>query len=523
MPTTIHNMPNEVLKHILVQVREQGGYDAIRMALLVSRLWNDEGSPVLYEHVVLNNANISSFLTSNFDTHVNIWAVTDQLHMLTCYGHKRCERDASSSFAEAKEMFAKPLPSVEELEAKHKRRIRNRKRSWDCVHSLTLNVKPEGSGDTRREEQNRRSGNLTPLDLQLMRLASMLPKQFHVLDTFSFFTEEVFIKDVHELARNGPGFLDARVILELVKSLPKSCINLSLDTDGREIQFGPRSPRMCALLREMMPRMRHLSLRVSYVCESMIIKSKKRDEEIEYIEAPHLRSFSISFVPRNIPYWFDFMYARNVCRRTHFDATTQLPNDHPLGTNGESGTIRFAEALQKAHSQGCYPDAKSIQIVSPMRINRVAKGMEWSERESDEMILVRDCIKDNTHALHFIPSGPEYKHDPDSAIIDRFGVFAMGNRELLRIFVEDSRWAKTANYSARLPVDDPEAQFEKCSLKTLTTDKELKYFTESLAREEHEKLKDLHKDLTEGEGHPVRVFEFGGAGFAFKDFMPQNI
>jgi hypothetical protein len=89
MPTTIHNMPNEVLKHILVQVREQGGYDAIRMALLVSRLWNNEGSPVLYEHVVLSNANISSFLTSNFDTHVNIWAVTDQLHMLTCYGHKR--------------------------------------------------------------------------------------------------------------------------------------------------------------------------------------------------------------------------------------------------------------------------------------------------------------------------------------------------------------------------------------------------------------------------------------------------
>jgi hypothetical protein len=60
MPTTIHNMPNEVLKHILVQVREQGGYDAIRMALLVSRLWNDEGSPVLHEHVVLNNANIPS-------------------------------------------------------------------------------------------------------------------------------------------------------------------------------------------------------------------------------------------------------------------------------------------------------------------------------------------------------------------------------------------------------------------------------------------------------------------------------
>jgi hypothetical protein len=57
----------------------------------------------------------------------------------------------------------------------------------------------------------------------------------------------------------------------------------------------------------------------------------------------------------------------------------------------------------------------------------------------------------------------------------------------------------------------------------LSTEKKLQYFTESLAREEHEMLKDLHKDLTKRETDPTRVFEFGGAGFAFKDFMPQNL
>ncbi|CAD0113526.1 unnamed protein product [Aureobasidium uvarum] len=522
MPTTINHVPNEALKHILVQVREQGGYDALRMALLVSRLWNDAGSPVLYQHVVLHNGNISSFLDSTFEQYVNIWAFTDQIHKLTCYGHRHCEREASNTFQEAKEMYTKPLPSVGELEARHKRRIRNRERTWDHVHSLTLNIKPEGTGHADHEERNRlESGKLTPLDLRLARLASMLPGQFRLLETFSLFTEEVYIKDRNNLERGGPGFLDTRVVLELVRSLPKSCTSLMLDTNAREIQFGGMSSRMCLMLREMMPRLRHLSLRVSYVCESMIIKSQEENKEPDYVHAPHLRSLSISFVPRNVPYWFDLMYARNVCRRTHFDATIRLPNDHPLGSNDESGTIRLARALQKAQTQGCFPRAKSIQVVSSMRI--LHRNYPHSQRESDEMMIVRDCVQDKTHALRFIPSHRSFIHDEDRAIIDRYGVFAMGNHESLKLFSEAGKWATIASYKARLPIDTPEAQFEKCSLKTLSTGKELEYFIESLARETHEKLVELHKDLTEGERHPGRVFEFDGAAFPFKDFMPGNL
>lgn len=522
MPLTIKDIPNEVLKHILVQVREQGGYDALKMALRVSHLWNDAGTPVLYEHVVLHNGNISSFLDSNIESYVDIWALKRQFHELRCYGHRHCLREVSSTFEEAKDMFAKPLPTVEELRSRRgKRYIRNREKTWGKVRSLTLNVKPEGSGHTRYEERNRQSGKLTPLDLQLMRLASMLPIHFPLLDIFSLFTEEVYHKDQYDLERHSPGFFDARVFLELVKSLPKSCTSIMLDTNGREIQFGATSPRLCLLLREKIPRLRHLSLRVSYVCESMLIESQQEDEEPEYVRAPHLRSLSISFVPRNVPYWFDFMYARNVCRRVHFSGTAQLPNDHPLGSNDESGTIRLAKAFQQAYSQGHFPHARSIQIVSPMRIHR-RKSWTWSEREYDEMMIARDCIQDKTHALRFLPSKRMYVHDEDCAIINRHEVFAMGNHEDIKLFAEDGKWHATANYKARLPVDMPEAQFEKCTLKTLTK-KELGYFAESLARETHEKFVDLHKDLTEGERHPGRIFEFEGAAFAFKDFMPENL
>ena len=155
-----------------------------------------------------------------------------------------------------------------------------------------------------------------------------------------------------------------------------------------------------------------------------------------------------------------------------------------------------------------------------MRINRFGKA--WSEQMNDNMILIRDCIKDQTHALRFIPSHESHKHDQDRAIIDRFGVFAMGDQQQLKLFVEAGKWDKTANYNARLPIDTPEASFEKCSLKTLLPGKELQFFTESLARENHEKLMEIHKDLTEEERHPGRVFEFEGAAFAFKDFMPEN-
>ncbi|KAK6006252.1 hypothetical protein QM012_006662 [Aureobasidium pullulans] len=522
MPLTIKDIPNEVLKHILVQVREQGGYDALRMALLVSHLWNDAGTPVLYEHVVLHNDNIVSFLKSASEQYVDLWALTAPFHELICYGHRHCLREASSTFEEAKNMFAKPLPSVEELTSRRgKKYIRNRERTWKKVHSLTLNVKPEGSGNTRNEERNRQSGKLTPIDMQLMRLASMLQVQFPVLDTFSLFTNEVYRKDQYDMERNSPGFFDARVFLELVKSLPESCTSIMLDTNGREIQFGTTSPRMCLKLRENMPRLRHLSLRVSYVCESMLIASQQEDEESEYVHAPHLRSLSVSFVPRNVPYWFDMMYARNVCKRVHFDGTAQLPNDHALGSNDESGTIRLARSFQQAYSQGRFPHAKSIQIISPMRIHR-REDWKWSAREHDEMMIVRDCIQDKTHALRFVPSKREYIHDEDRAIIDRHDVFAMGNHEDIKLFAEDGRWHATANYRARLPVDSPEAQFEKCSLKTLNK-KELGYFIESLARETHEKLSELHKDLTEEERHPGRIFHFEGAAFAFRDFMPENL
>ena len=149
------------------------------------------------------------------------------------------------------------------------------------------------------------------------------------------------------------------------------------------------------------------------------------------------------------------------------------------------------------------------------------RGKTWSERINDEMILIRDCINDKTHALRFVPSNHLYTYDQDRAIIDRTGVFAMGDQQLLKIFVEADKWEKTAKYNARLPADTSEVQFEQSSLNPLSPE-ELEYFTQSLARERHEKFQDLHGDLTEGERHPGRVFEFEGAAFAFKDFIPEN-
>ncbi|KAI5203679.1 hypothetical protein E4T39_04046 [Aureobasidium subglaciale] len=522
MSTTIQNIPNEILEQILVQVREKGGYSALKNALRVCRLWNDAGTPVLYEHVVLHNRNISSFLDSTFETHVDIWSMTAKFHELWCLTHTSCERNASSTFEEAKDIFAEILPSVGEPNAgRERKRIRNRERSWEQVHSLTLNVKPEGSGNTRDEEVSRRGGKLTPLDLQLMRLASMLPKQYPRLDTFSMFTEEPYFEHRSELERKGAGFLDARVFVELVKSLPETCINLELDTNGREIQFGPMSPRICTMIRDMMPRLRRLSLRVSNICES-IVELVSETHEKNYVQAPNLRSLLVSFEPRSIPHWFDLMYARNVCRTTHsaMSKSVQMSTGSPLGGNDESSTLRFAGALQEARQNGAFPQARSIQVVTPMKIHR--RGWAWSKREDDQMMIIRDCVQDKTHALQFIPSNRKFCHDKDRALINRHGVFAMGDHEKLKVFAEESVWSSTATYHARLPIDTPEVGFEKCPLKTLSSEKEMEYFVVSLARESHVKLKCLHEDLTEEERHPGRIFEFEGATFPFRDFMSEN-
>ncbi|KAI5251121.1 hypothetical protein E4T42_04512 [Aureobasidium subglaciale] len=523
MPVTMQNIPNENLKQILVQVREQGGYSTLKNALRVSRLWNDAGTPVLYEHVVLHNENISSFLDSTFNTHVDIWSMTAKFHELWCLTHESCVRDASSTFEEAKAMFAEPLPPVgEQRTGRGRKHFRNRERTWEQVHSLTLNVRPEGYGNTRDEKTCRQRGKLTPLDVQLMRLASMLPRQYPRLDTFSIFTQDPFFEDKSKLEREGAGFLDARVFVDLVKSLPKSCINLELDTNGREIQFSAMSPRICTMIRDMIPRLQHLSLRVSNICESMI-ESISKTHEKSYVQAPHLRSLLVSFERRNDPHWFDLMYASNICRTTHsaMSHDVQMSTGSSIGGNDEKSAIRFVGALQDARHKGAFPQAKSIQVITPEKIHR--RGWAWSKRENDKMMIIRDCVQDKTHALQFLPSNSMYSHDKDRALIDRHGVFAMGDHEELKLFAEEGAWASTASYHARLPTDTPEVRFEKCPLKTLSTEKDIQYFVESLARERHTKLKCLHEDLTEEERHPGRVFDFEGATFPFRDFMPENL
>lgn len=518
---TMDKIPNEILKLILVQTREQHGFEMLTKCLLVSRLWNKTGTPVLYEHVVLHNGNIGSFLDSGFETGA-AWDLSSRWHKLWCLYHRTCGREASMSFEDAEATFhLRSLPPIEEqISQVGRTRVRDRKKTWGRVHSLTLNIKPEGTGNLRDEQMGRqRHGKLTPIDVQLMRFAGMLP-QFPLLKAFSFFVKEEHYAGKLETERHGPGFLDARVFQKLVERLPQTCTSLELDTNGREIQFGATSPRTCLLLRDMMPRLRHLSLRLAYVCEAML-QIPSKDEEPRYVHASKLRSLSVSFVPRHIPIYFDHMYNQSVCRESHAGrATTELPNQQiALGGPDEAGTENLPRAFQAARNQGCFPRAVTLQVVAPRHINR--RGRLWSERETDDVIMVRDCVADATYALQILPTNFNYRYDEERALINRRGLLAMGNHEKLKLYAEEGAWQTTATYRARLPVGTPDVLFEKPSLSVYTQEERDGLVNEGAGKSEH-KWRALAEDLMEDDRHPGRVFKFDGSGFAFRDFMPEN-
>lgn len=503
----IQDMPNEILEIIFLRLREHHGLGPLANALRSCHLLNQAGTPVLYEHVVLNNRNIQKFLDDEFVPRER-WSLTSIWRSF-----QRSPEKSPYSFEDAMQMFIAESSRRPERES-------IRTETWHKVRSLTLRIKPEGSGNLRIAELTRAlDDKLTPIDLQLMRLAGMLSAHFNRLHTFSLYVEEKHYAGKTEMERYGAGFLDARVVQQLVKALPESCINLELDTNGREIQFGPTSPRLCIIIRRMMPRLRHLSLRIKYVCEALG-ELTSASQHAKFIHAPHLRSLTISFVPRNIPQWFDLMYSRNVCAQSHSSQGDmfEISNDGYLASHHDQYSSRLAYNLLEAHKQGCFPRIRQLKVVAPREIFR--RGMVWTERETDDMILVRDCLEDTTYAHQMLPSSSIFHSDETRAIIDQHGVLLVGNHEVVKLHIENSAWESTVAYRARLPVDTSDVRFERSALDGESTREAVELLKKDPRQADEWYC--IQRDLTERRNHPERIFEFAGASFRLVDFIPEN-
>lgn len=77
-------------------------------------------------------------------------------------------------------------------------------------------------------------------------------------------------------------------MIDLLKSLPASCVNLEIDTDG--IEWYEEGAHVCLIIADMMIRMEHIKLPLNFICESVFLNNS---EKSEFVFAPRLQALVI--------------------------------------------------------------------------------------------------------------------------------------------------------------------------------------------------------------------------------------
>ncbi len=93
------------------------------------------------------------------------------------------------------------------------------------------------------------------------------------------------------------------VIAQIVEALPEACVNLEIDSRGNDY-FEPGSGHICDTLRGMLPRLRHLRLRLSTLCPAFLGSGFKPEfkslSSFEPLAAPCLQTLVVNCIPRDI-------------------------------------------------------------------------------------------------------------------------------------------------------------------------------------------------------------------------------
>lgn len=218
-PSLLKELPQELLFVILKQVRNMSSSSSFLSCLLTCRRWCDLGRRLLYNFISLRNSNLEAFLI--------------RFSPANCF----------------------------------------------LVKSLTIRIDPvspklnsAGKYEETTERLNRNgSSESRALWGRLERLAAMISKM-NTLSAFSFF-----------MASNlstFPGFwIPSSIIASMIENLSNKCVSLEIDTSGREFSR-LRSVHLCDKIRDVLPRLRHLRVRLYRLCPAMFCTEVNEDGTI---------------------------------------------------------------------------------------------------------------------------------------------------------------------------------------------------------------------------------------------------
>jgi len=331
----MHNLAPELLSSIFQRVRLSANRRNFTSCLLVCRHWFEVGSPYAWGSICLDN-------------------------------------DALEIFVES---------------------ARNSPRGCDLVRSLTLQLNTiwptvEEFREWRFEGAPNDTGGANPRTYQLWSnldtLAHIIRSNMTGLVSFS-----LCVSKFPPGGRTGEYWSDPSgawvktgTIADLLHAIPRSCVDLELDTRGREddraCNFCPvyGSTHLCPVIRGLLPRLRHVRLRLGTLCSRLFLAPRDEGVEHTYTQAAALLSLTVNL---NIE--------PNSGRTLRYAVIQSDDHERDYGLLQKG----LGKVLRDAYKANAFPRARAIQT---MDIHR-------SERRQHDHATQQDIIEDRTYLLPF--------------------------------------------------------------------------------------------------------------------------
>lgn len=240
MTSHINKLPPEILLDILHRVRNSSTKSELpKFAALqtVRCQWYDLVAPILWTDIVLNNDTLPLFLSmEHAPNHEGIRSLTIRVRTID--------------------------PQIEEV-------VRN----GGVVDPASFtNVSTE------------------PFWENMRRLIDIVPKMINLKSFSMVFHDFPIVED---------GWFRSEETCCLLESLPKSCIAIEVDTNGLDGWAKP-TPHICQTIQKILPRMKHVRLRLGSLCECILLKDLQRPpsttpcDSAEHTVAPLVETLILS-------------------------------------------------------------------------------------------------------------------------------------------------------------------------------------------------------------------------------------
>ena len=306
---------------------------------------------------------------------------------------------------------------------------------------------------------------------QLERLAQTVRTRMPSLVSFSFRIKRTYRRQRGTLIhfrRPLGAWIRSSTIANLLEALPQSCIDLELDTKGREddrccgFNLTAGSAHLCSTLGMLLPRLRHLRFRLGSLCPDFF--SHETNGSRIFIDAPRLESLLINMNTRPDSRIISRCSASKWTYNCKNKATADSKREcrHILRAAEICLQLRLGEILYNAYEANIFPKITGGQLIN----NYPDDISKWSSNK----FTVLDIVRNQTSFLPFAELGngpkrvymvPKENNQPTIAVWSVLEDMIESERGSWCSSTEGDRWTthfRSSNPRDVCPVKEPQVE-----------------------------------------------------------------